>query len=64
MRNPLFTFALIASALTLPLAAHTDTIDDFTLVRDGSTFTLPTSFTVPNHPHLENNSKIFAKVGV
>jgi PEP-CTERM motif len=56
MRNPLFTFALLASALTLPLAARADTIDDFTLVGDGSTFTfsLPASFTVANHPHLDS----------
>ncbi|NYF53586.1 PEP-CTERM sorting domain-containing protein [Tunturiibacter gelidoferens] len=56
MRNPLFAFVLLASILTLPLAARADTIDDFTLVGDGNTFTfsLPASFTVPNHPHLDS----------
>src|SRR5580704_9572198 len=56
MRNPLFAFVLLASTLTLPLAARADTIDDFTLVGDGNTFTfsLPASFTVPNHPHLDS----------
>jgi hypothetical protein len=30
MRKALFTLALFASALTIPLTAHADTIDQFT----------------------------------
>jgi hypothetical protein len=44
MRKSLFTFALLASALTLPLnSAHADTIDDFVLTGGGNviTFSLP-----------------------
>jgi PEP-CTERM motif len=45
MRKTLFTFAVLASALTIPLTAHADAIDDFVLT-GGSvdiTFTLPAS---------------------
>jgi hypothetical protein len=53
MRNALFTLALLASALTLPLIAHADTIDDFTLVGQGHTITysLPSSAILVEHPH-------------
>jgi hypothetical protein len=45
MRKALFTLALLASASTLPLTAHADTIDDFVLKGDGhtATFSLPAS---------------------
>jgi PEP-CTERM motif len=45
MRKALFTIALITSALTLPLAAHADPIDDFVLTGGGDTitFSLPAS---------------------
>ena len=54
MRKALFTLALFASALSLPLTAHADTIDDFVLTGGGNiiTFSAPASFTVFNHPHL------------
>jgi hypothetical protein len=54
MRKALFTLALFASALSLPLTAHADTIDDFVLTGGGNiiTFSAPASFTVLNHPHL------------
>jgi len=39
MRKALFTLALSASALILPLAAHADTIDDFVLTGNGHTIT-------------------------
>ena len=39
MRKALFTVALIASALTLPLTAHADPIDDFVLTGGGHTIT-------------------------
>jgi hypothetical protein len=43
MRKALFTLALLASAFTLPLTAHADTIDDFLLTGNGEsvTFSLP-----------------------
>jgi PEP-CTERM motif len=45
MRKALFTVALLASAFTLPLTAHADTIDDFLLNGNGDTvtFSLPAS---------------------
>ena len=45
MRNALFPLALLASAFTLPLAAHADTIDDFVIIGGGNniTFSLPAS---------------------
>jgi hypothetical protein len=45
MRKALFTLALLASAFTLPLTAHADTIDDFVLTGAGNiiTFSLPAS---------------------
>ena len=46
MRNSLFTLALLASACTLPLSAHADTIDDFVLIGNGTT----TTFSLPASP--------------
>jgi hypothetical protein len=46
VRKTLFTLALLASALSLPLAAHADTIDDFVLTDtpgDTIAFSLPAS---------------------
>ena len=54
MRKALFaTLALLASALTLPLTAHADTIDDFKLVGEGHTipYSLPSSAILVDHPH-------------
>jgi hypothetical protein len=53
MRKALFTLALLASALSLPVAAHADTIDDFVLTGEGHTITysLPNSAVVMDHPH-------------
>jgi len=55
MRKALFTLALLASAFTLPLTAHADTIDDFVLtdpIGDTITFSLPASTPVfgPSEP--------------
>jgi hypothetical protein len=41
MRKALFTLALLASALILPLTAHADTIDDFMLIGNGENLTSP-----------------------
>src|ERR1700745_416998 len=41
MSKALFTLTLLASAFTLPLTAHADTIDDFVLTGDGHTITYP-----------------------
>jgi hypothetical protein len=41
MRKALFTVALIASALTLPLTAHADPIDVFILTGAGNTLSFP-----------------------
>jgi hypothetical protein len=41
MRKALFTLALFASALSLPLTAHADTIDDFILTGAGNTISFP-----------------------
>jgi hypothetical protein len=53
MRPIVLPLALLASGFTLPIAAHADTIDDFTLVGQGHTITysLPNSAIVMNHPH-------------
>jgi len=53
MRKALFPLALLASALTIPLTAHADTIDDFVLTGEGHTITysLPNSAIVMDHPH-------------
>jgi hypothetical protein len=42
MRKALFTLTLLSSALTLPLTAHADTIDDFILTGAGNTISFPT----------------------
>ena len=49
MSKALFTLALVASALTLPLTAHADPIDDFVLTGDGHTITysLPATSSYP-----------------
>jgi hypothetical protein len=53
MSKALFSLAILASALILPLTAHADTIDDFTLIGQGHTFTysLPASAIIMDHPH-------------
>jgi hypothetical protein len=53
MRKALFTVALLAFALSLPVAAHADTIDDFVLTGEGHTinYSLPNSAVVMDHPH-------------
>ena len=50
MRKALFAVALIASALTLPLTAHADPIDDFVLTGGGHTITysLPATSSYPD----------------
>jgi PEP-CTERM motif len=52
MSKSLFTFVLFASASILPLAAHADTVDDFTLSGDSTTITysLPSTVTFANFP--------------
>jgi hypothetical protein len=56
MRKALFTLALLASAFTLPLTAHADTIDDFTLVGQGHTITysLPATSAFPDFSHFNS----------
>jgi hypothetical protein len=53
MRKALLTLAALASAFTLSLTAHADTIDDFTLVGQGHTITysLPSTAILVDHPH-------------
>jgi hypothetical protein len=46
MRKALFTFALLASAFTLPLTAHADTIDQFTFSFDTTPGYLPVHVTI------------------
>jgi hypothetical protein len=55
VRKTLFTLALLASALSLPLAAHADTIDDFVLTGDGHiiTYSLPATASFPDHPNFD-----------
>jgi PEP-CTERM motif len=50
MRQSLFLLALLASALTLPLTAHADPIDNFVLTGDGHTITysLPATSAFPD----------------
>jgi len=52
MSRSLFTLAIFTSASFLPLAAHADLIDDFTLTGDSTTITysLPGTVTFPNFP--------------
>jgi hypothetical protein len=55
MRKALFTLALLASALSLRLAAHADNIDDFVLTGDGRiiTYSLPAIASFPDHPNFD-----------
>ena len=50
MRKALFSIALITSALTLPLTARADPIDDFVLTGGGHTITysLPATSSFPD----------------
>jgi PEP-CTERM motif len=56
MSKALFTLTLLASAFTLPLTAHADTIDDFTLVGQGHTITysLPATSAFPDFFHFNS----------
>ncbi|HWW97039.1 MAG TPA: PEP-CTERM sorting domain-containing protein [Edaphobacter sp.] len=56
MRKALFTLALLASAFLLPLTAHADTVDDFTLVGQGHTITysLPATSAFPDFFHFNS----------
>jgi hypothetical protein len=58
MRKALFTLTLLASAFTLPLIAHADTIDDFVLTGNGEiiTFSLPATGVYTLHLHFNNFS--------
>ena len=55
MRQALFT-TLLVSALIVPLAAHADPADDFTLAGDGHTITysLPATFASPDSAHFNS----------
>jgi hypothetical protein len=50
MYRPVFGLAVLASVLTLPLAAHADTIDDFLLTGGGHTisYSYPATNTFPS----------------
>ena len=56
MSKALFTLTLLASAFTLPLTAHADNIDDFTLVGQGHTITysLPATSAFPDFFHFNS----------
>jgi hypothetical protein len=58
MRKALFTLALFASAFTLRLTAHADTIDDFVLTGNGDTvtFSLPATGVYTLHEHFDSFS--------
>jgi PEP-CTERM motif len=58
MRKALFTLTLLASAFTLPLTAHADTIDDFVLTGNGETvtFSLPATGVYTLHLHFDSFS--------
>jgi PEP-CTERM motif len=58
MSKALFTLAILASALTLPLTAHADTIDDFVLTGNGETvtFSLPATGVYTLHLHFDSFS--------
>jgi hypothetical protein len=55
MYRSLFGFAVLASVLTLPLAAHADAVDNFVITGGGHTITysLPAATTFPDDPSLE-----------
>jgi hypothetical protein len=57
MSKIFFTLALLASAVTLPLTAHADTIDDFVLTGGGDTIT----FSLPATP--SNASPVYIMGG-
>jgi hypothetical protein len=61
MSKSLFTLVLFASASFLPLAAHADTVDDFTLTGDSTTITysLPGTVTFPSFESPELGSATF-----
>jgi hypothetical protein len=50
MSKALFTLTLLASAFTLPLTAHADTIDDFVLTGNGTTATFSLPASPPGNP--------------
>jgi hypothetical protein len=56
MSKALFPLALLASAFTLPLTAHADTIDDFVLTGNGETvtFSLPATGVYTLHLHFDS----------
>jgi PEP-CTERM motif len=56
MRKTLFAFAFLASALSITLTAHADTIDDFVLTGNGETvtFSLPDTGVYTLHEHFDN----------
>jgi PEP-CTERM motif len=56
MRKTLFAFAILASALSITLTAHADTIDDFVLTGNGETvtFSLPATGVYTLHLHFDN----------
>jgi hypothetical protein len=56
MRKTLFAFAILASALSITLTAHADTIDDFVLTGNGETvtFSLPATGVYTLHEHFDN----------
>jgi PEP-CTERM motif len=58
MSKALFTLTLLASAFTLPLTAHADTIDDFVLTGNGEivTFSLPATGVYTLHEHFDSFS--------
>jgi hypothetical protein len=56
MRKALFSLAVLASAFIVPLTAHADIIDDFTLAGQGHTITysLPATSAFPDVPHFNS----------
>ncbi|WP_353063915.1 PEP-CTERM sorting domain-containing protein [Tunturibacter psychrotolerans] len=58
MRKTLFAFAILASALSITLTAHADTIDDFVLTGNGETvtFSLPATGVYTLHQHFDSFS--------
>jgi hypothetical protein len=61
MRKALFTLAVFASALSLPLGAHADIIDQFTFNFDTLPGYLPVHATIdlpasPHHPPIASSA--------
>lgn len=56
MRKALFSLAVLASAFIVPLTAHADVIDDFTLAGQGHTITysLPATSAFPDFSHFNS----------